>query len=145
MATCHLLHLANQRGRLEAAHFRHLHIHEYEVELFILKSSYGLSTVVGEDDTVPSLFEKASHEFLVDVVVFGDKYVEAVYIGLFGLYGWGRSRDRRMQCFGCRQQYFEQTGLLDGLGEITRDTKLSTLRGVSASLRRCEHHDGCAR
>ena len=62
--------------RLEPAHFRHLHVHEDDVEPAVPARSMAasaLAPVLDRLDAVAALLQERRHELAVDGVVFGDE------------------------------------------------------------------------
>src|SRR5450631_3098757 len=55
----------NCRCCLKTVHFRHLHIHEDQIEPFFLERQKCLAPIPGYHDSMPSLFEQPSTDSLV--------------------------------------------------------------------------------
>ena len=70
------LSFPNRGGRLEAAHLRHLHVHENDVEGLFSRSLNGVAAVPRDDDGVAVLFEERHDQLLIRRVVFGHQDAE---------------------------------------------------------------------
>ena len=65
IGTCAGRRLPRARGsrrRLEAVHFRHLHVHQHQVERLPFQSGQRLDAVVGHHDRVPLFFQQAHRQ-----------------------------------------------------------------------------------
>ena len=75
LAGC-LLAPANQRSCLQAAHDRHLQIHEQHIKCFCLQGFTGEFAVGRHGHAVAALLQQVHHELLVDGIVLGHQHVE---------------------------------------------------------------------
>jgi len=80
---------SNQGGRLPSVHFRHLHIHQNEVEGLLLPSGQRLLSGLGENHRMPSFLEESHGYLLVHEVVLCEQDLEVALVC-----GHGSSRDR---------------------------------------------------
>jgi hypothetical protein len=64
----------DERGRLKAIYYRHLNIHENDVEPLLRRQSHSLLAAAGNLHPVSVFFEKSGCQFLVDGIVLGQKY-----------------------------------------------------------------------
>ena len=55
-------------------HHRHLHIHEDQIKMTVLKALHGFSTVIGQRHETPALFQQALGQFLIDRIILNQKY-----------------------------------------------------------------------
>jgi hypothetical protein len=60
---------SNQGGRLPSVHFRHLHIHQPQIEILFLERGQSLEPVPGYHHTVSTLLQQPHHQPLVHRVV----------------------------------------------------------------------------
>jgi len=89
LAPC-LLQAADRRGRLQAVHLRHLHVHEHQVEPRAGAGRRGFPAVLGHLDLAAQQLEHAHGERLVDGMVLGQQHSAGE-----GLRGHGRLLGRR--------------------------------------------------
>jgi len=68
---------SNAACGFDAIHFRHLHIHEDEVEGFGGKAPDGFRAIGGDGHNAALAFEHAAREQLIDDTVFGDEDTQA--------------------------------------------------------------------
>ena len=68
---------ADQAGRLEPAHLRHLHVHQHDVEVLSLERRERFASVGGDRHGVAAPLEQAGGQPLVDQIVLGQQHVEA--------------------------------------------------------------------
>ncbi|MEJ0042181.1 MAG: hypothetical protein WDM81_08155 [Rhizomicrobium sp.] len=65
--------LRNLLGRFDAVEFRHLDVHEDDVEVAGTQRIIRLMAIVGNDDIVTGFGQNMDSELLVDLVVLGEK------------------------------------------------------------------------
>ena len=123
------LALADGGGRFEAAHLRHLHVHQHEVEGLPSRARRAPSAVVGDGDRVAALREQPDRDALVDDVVFGEQDAGARRLrGRRASSRAGRTGDRGWVRCSTRQIASCRSALPDRLGEIGRDAQLAAAR-----------------
>ena len=64
---------ANDVRGFEAAHHRHLQVHQYEVEALARDEVDGLLAVGGNRNRMPAVGEQAAGDLLIDDVVLGEQ------------------------------------------------------------------------
>ena len=62
--------LADQLSRLDSTHFRHLHVHQHEIEFVLLDGRERLSSIFRDDHGMPAPLQQMQHEFLIYRIVF---------------------------------------------------------------------------
>ena len=67
---------ANGGRGFEPAQFRHLHIHQDDVERLCGARLHGLTAVPDHDDLVAALAQQSEHELLIRSVVLGHEHAE---------------------------------------------------------------------
>ena len=139
------LALANGLGRLEAAHHRHLQVHQHDVELFALDGIDGLLSVLDYRHVMTSPLEQTHGHPLIDDVVFGEQHLARPELRrcgrgltLFSLLGSRRfgiedSTDRRMEIERCNR-----------LRQARGNAELAAQARIVITSRRSQHHDGSA-
>ena len=70
------LPLADQAGRLEAAHLGHVHVHQHQVEALLLHRLDRFAPVLRHPHRVPALGQDAERQLLVDRVVLRQEDAE---------------------------------------------------------------------
>ena len=76
-----LLLLADSCGRLEAVQFRHLHIHEHEVEAPAFEGREHLPAVADRNDFVPESFKRMNGDFAADRIILGQQQPQGSWPG----------------------------------------------------------------
>ena len=116
-------------GRLVAIHFRHLNIHQDNIERVALQHLHGFHSVIGNGKSVSPLTQDLRYQLLVDGMVLGDQHLQAprrcrrhrlsacsVHYGGAGV----------IHYIDCRHDGVKQLGLLDRLPEETCDAQRFT-------------------
>ena len=70
MATVDLLLFADVLGRAKTVHFRHLYVHEHQVEGLLGQQSDGLSAIATNHRLMTHFLQHAEHDLLVHGVIF---------------------------------------------------------------------------
>ncbi len=64
---------ANVASRLQSVHYRHLHVHQNQIEVVVLDSVKRFLPVLRNDDLMPFLRQKADGDLLIDEPIFGQQ------------------------------------------------------------------------
>ena len=130
--------------RLEAAHLRHLHVHQHHVEIVAFDRRQRLAAIPRHGDVVPAPRQQSDRHLLIDDVVFGKQDLDATDRRL-----WHRDRSGRDSRPPLRlehvQDRVEKIRPLDWLGQVGRDPEVTAPGGIAVLARRGQHHDRGAR
>jgi hypothetical protein len=63
--------------RVDAAHIRHLHVHQDDIVLFFRRHHQRLNTVIRDVDPVAAFRQHRDRDLLIDQIVLGEKNVQA--------------------------------------------------------------------
>ena len=69
----------NRRRRIQAAHLRHLHVHQDDVDLPRRGRGHRRDTVVDDGDDVAVAPEQPGRQRLIDLIVFGEQDPQRVF------------------------------------------------------------------
>ena len=72
---------ANRDGRVEAAHDRHLQVHQHEVERLAIEPRQRLTAVLGDRHVMAAAGQQAGRDPLVDHVVLDEQDADAPAVG----------------------------------------------------------------
>jgi hypothetical protein len=70
MSACLFLFFANRLRGLQAVHFRHLHVHQHQIDSFAFKRFQSLAAIFDYDYSVAMFLKQASGERAIDCVIF---------------------------------------------------------------------------
>jgi hypothetical protein len=140
--------------RHQAAHVRHLQVHQDQVELARAELAYALGAVVGDRDLAAQALQEAPRHFLVDDVVLYQQHGCTVLRCCRGL-SWNNS----LHCFaflrhahyaGCSLRHWlsqrgiralDQLALAHRLGQARRHAQVRQHLQVFLAIHRGQHDD----
>ena len=135
--------VADGASGLEAAHDRHLNVHDDDVEAVVRRRLDGPDRrppVFNGAHLVPALLQQRDHQLAVDRVVFGNQDLQALcrraawpVCRQFGLSANGRGEDVR--------QRVEQIRVFDRFGQARLDADLPAALRMFGLSERSEHDD----
>ena len=133
----------NSGSSFKPIHFRHLHIHEHQIEICFAKRVDGLSSVLSESYAMASFFEQAQDKALVHRVVFRDQ--DAQHLRWFPRILRGVLCDERDLSLLLHSERagngFAKFGLANRLREAGRHTEFLAARRVSFVPGRGKHDE----
>ena len=134
--------VADQRGRLQAVQFGHLHIHKNEIKGLRFPRRNCRASIPCHCDLVSPLRQEAHREFLIGKAVLRQQNLQRTNRRKYSRQGrflvaFDRSYSQH------RHDGIEQFRLFDGLHQITGDVERLSTGDVSRSIARGEHDDQC--
>ena len=150
------LALADARGGLEAAHHRHLHVHQDDVEVAAGVEGEGLLAVVGHLDLVTQFAQQAQREGAVDRVVLGQQHAQLAPLLAQAVAGdEGAAVGLVVERVHRQQDGVEQVGGQGGHGprfgaqlghrQVGGDAQLAAARAIAAAALAGQHDDAGGR